>query len=87
VGLHPEAPIRTSGKHVFDYVKFGVRDDAASKASFLKALETLGVGALRMGASQIKATAGDGVTPLFENRSMSRPFGRSGSRRGGERWA
>jgi hypothetical protein len=33
----------TSGKPMFDDVKFGVSDYAASKAFFLKALEPLGV--------------------------------------------
>src|SRR5205814_10584757 len=34
---------RTSGELMFDHVKFGVSDYAASKAFFLKALEPLGV--------------------------------------------
>jgi catechol 2,3-dioxygenase-like lactoylglutathione lyase family enzyme len=34
---------RTQGELVFDHVKFGVSDYAASKASFLKALAPLGV--------------------------------------------
>jgi catechol 2,3-dioxygenase-like lactoylglutathione lyase family enzyme len=35
---------------MFDHVKFGVRDYAASKAFYLKALEPLGVGVVSEGA-------------------------------------
>ena len=38
----PRSP-HTSGELMFDHVKFGVSDYAASKAFFLKALEPLGV--------------------------------------------
>jgi catechol 2,3-dioxygenase-like lactoylglutathione lyase family enzyme len=44
-GLGPH----TSGELVFDHVKFGVSDYAASKAFFLKALEPLGVAVVSEG--------------------------------------
>ena len=39
----------TSGDRMFDHVKFGVSDFAASKAFFLKALEPLGVAVVAEG--------------------------------------
>jgi catechol 2,3-dioxygenase-like lactoylglutathione lyase family enzyme len=39
-----------SGERMFDHVKFGVSDYAASKAFFLKALEPLGVAVVAEGA-------------------------------------
>src|SRR5437016_10065139 len=39
----------TSGELMFDHVKFGVSDYAASKAFFLKALEPLGVAVVSEG--------------------------------------
>src|SRR3989454_12626268 len=41
--VRPGAGPHTSGELMFDHVKFGVSDYAASKAFFLKALEPLGV--------------------------------------------
>ena len=41
--VRPRAGPHTSGELMFDHVKFGVSDCAASKAFFLKALEPLGV--------------------------------------------
>src|SRR5229473_4578214 len=41
--VRPRAGPHTSGELMFDHVKFGVSDYAASKAFFLKALEPLGV--------------------------------------------
>src|SRR3954453_7473819 len=40
---YPRADPHISGALMFDHVKFGVSDYAASKAFFLKALEPLGV--------------------------------------------
>src|SRR6476661_3628668 len=47
--VRPRADPRTSGEIMFDHVKFGVRDYAASKAFFLKALEPLGVAVVQEG--------------------------------------
>src|SRR4030095_518114 len=41
--VRPRAGQHTSGELMFDHVKFGVSDYAASKAFFLKTLEPLGV--------------------------------------------
>src|SRR5258708_23435001 len=41
--VRPRAGPHTSGELMFDHVKFGVSDYAASKAFFLKALEPLGL--------------------------------------------
>src|SRR5258705_722307 len=45
----PRAGPHTSGELMFDHVKFGVSDYAASKAFFLKALEPLGVAVVSEG--------------------------------------
>src|SRR6185369_6672337 len=45
----PRADPHTSGELMFDHVKFGVSDYAASKAFFLKALEPLGVAVVSEG--------------------------------------
>src|SRR6266498_2468137 len=45
----PRAGPHTSGELMFDHVKFGVSDYAASKAFFLKALEPLGVAVVAEG--------------------------------------
>src|SRR5687768_13743037 len=44
-----QAGPHTSGELMFDHVKFGVSDFAASKAFFLKALEPLGVAVVSEG--------------------------------------
>src|SRR5437879_2723473 len=48
--MKPRASPRTSGERMFDHVKFGVSDYAASKAFFLKALEPLGVAIVSEGS-------------------------------------
>src|SRR5437870_5181513 len=45
----PRAGPHTSGDLMFDHIKFGVSDYAASKAFFLKALEPLGVAVVSEG--------------------------------------
>jgi hypothetical protein len=47
--VRPRAGPNTSGELMFDHVKFGVSDYAASKAFFLKALEPLGVAVVSEG--------------------------------------
>src|SRR5204863_1365750 len=47
--VRPRAGPHTSGELMFDHVKFGVSDYAASKAFFLKALEPLGVAVVSEG--------------------------------------
>src|SRR6266446_7932849 len=47
--VRPRADPHTSGELMFDHVKFGVSDNAASKAFFLKALEPLGVAVVSEG--------------------------------------
>ena len=47
--VRPRAGPHTSGELMFDHVKFGVSDYAASKAFFLKALEPLGVAIVQEG--------------------------------------
>jgi catechol 2,3-dioxygenase-like lactoylglutathione lyase family enzyme len=47
--VRPRAASHTSGELMFDHVKFGVSDYAASKAFFLKALEPLGVAVVSEG--------------------------------------
>src|SRR4030088_2826248 len=47
--VRPRAGPHTSGELLFDHVKFGVSDYAASKAFFLKALEPLGVAVVSEG--------------------------------------
>jgi catechol 2,3-dioxygenase-like lactoylglutathione lyase family enzyme len=42
---------------MFDHVKFGVSDYAASKAFFLKALEPLGVSVVSGGAADVRCRA------------------------------
>src|SRR4029079_3988988 len=49
-GLRLTARPHTSGGLVFDHVKFGVSDYAASKAFFLNALEPLGVAVVSEGS-------------------------------------
>src|SRR5882672_8074492 len=51
VSVRPCAGPHTSGELMFDHVKFGVSDYAASKAFFLKALEPLGVAVVSEGPS------------------------------------
>ena len=48
-GRFAEPQARASGELMFDHVKFGVSDYAASKAFFLKALEPLGVAVVSEG--------------------------------------
>ena len=47
--VRPRADPHTLGELMFDHVKFGVSDYAASKAFFLKALEPLGVAVVQEG--------------------------------------
>ena len=48
---------------MFDHVKFGVTDYAASKAFFLKALESLGIAVVQEGPLGIELSS-DGKTSL-----------------------
>src|SRR6202158_6003524 len=48
--VRPRAGPHTSRELMFDHVKFGVSDYAASKAFFLKALEPLGVAVVSEGS-------------------------------------
>src|SRR6185369_2548419 len=47
--VRPRAGPNTSGELMFDHVKFGVSDYAASKAFFLKALEPVGISVVSEG--------------------------------------
>jgi len=55
--VRPRADPYTSGELMFDHVKFGVSDYAASKAFFLKALEPLGVAVTLGGAADVRCRA------------------------------
>src|SRR5262245_37378277 len=48
--VRPRACPRILGELMFDHVKFGVSDYAASKAFFLKALEPLGIAVVSEGS-------------------------------------
>jgi catechol 2,3-dioxygenase-like lactoylglutathione lyase family enzyme len=58
---------------MFDHVKFGVSDYAASKAFFLKALEPLGVAVLLEGPLGVELGAPEGNASLCLRQAAEKP--------------
>src|SRR5687767_15413022 len=76
--VRPRAGPHTSGKLMFDHVKFGVSDYGASKAFFLKALEPLGVAVVAEGPPtygvELSPPEGKASLVLFQTEEKPAPL-------------